>query len=119
MVIVGVPVLLMSCLLLFLNSLPGTRYSKPLYSPDQKRAIRVRTFDGGLGADGHDEVELFTKHGFASNDVYTGEVYSVELDNIQWTDSGHLKIQHQDPTSKCKDTESVTVICALAVGSPQ
>jgi hypothetical protein len=49
-------------------------YSVPIYSPNQKMAVRIDACNPGeLGGPTYDSVELFWAHGFISAVVFSGE----------------------------------------------
>src|SRR5260370_33391508 len=60
-------------------------YSVPIYSPNQKMAVRIDANNPGeLGGPTNDFVELFWAHDFNSAVVFSGEWKSVDTANLRW-----------------------------------
>lgn len=115
--------LLSSCLLLFIGwgmLWTVTSCSKPIFSPDHKRAARVTDEDAGaLGGD--TAVKIFTNYGFYNGTILTGDWKIVEAKDIHWLNNSELLITYPvttgDNQPHCKDFGDIRVICKSIVMS--
>jgi hypothetical protein len=111
-IILSSPVAVLAALFLALqySALGCLSYSSPLYSPDKRQAVRVRTSDGGATG-GESSVELFWNHGFSSKDVYWGEWKSVDIKDLKWENDSTLDVRHGLPMYFCGSSPRVKVNC--------
>lgn len=111
------PLAVFALLFLVLNGLAiGCQtYTAPLYSPDHKMAIRVRSADEGwLGEWSH--VELFADHGIRSALIFRGPWQSVDASSLRWINNTQIEIDYQDDVFLCGHARGVSVHC---VARPQ
>ncbi len=98
-------------LLTIVWSLPGNKYSEPVYSPNKDLAVRIVEYNAsGLGG-ADDTVELFSRHGLSSDSVFIGEFDSVKVQNIRWKSDSELEILYRGTLQKCTSTRRVQVRC--------
>jgi hypothetical protein len=117
--VLGSPIAVLATLFLGLQALAVgcLSYSEPVYSPDHRQAARVRTDDeGAIGGNSH--VELFSKHGFSSTEVYWGEWRSVNAEDIRWLSDTELEIMHDGRMYECQSFSTVKVHCTPKAFSP-
>ena len=87
-------------------------YSVPIYSPNQKMAVRIDAYNPGeLGGPTYDSVELFWAHGFISAVVFSGEWKSVDTANLRWKSDSELEIYFGGTAYVCRSTPRVRVRC--------
>ena len=87
-------------------------YSVPIYSPNQKMAVRIDAYNPGeLGGPTYDSVELFWAHGFNSAVVFSGEWKSVDKANLRWKSDSELEIYFRGTANACRSTPRVRVRC--------
>jgi hypothetical protein len=110
--ILGSPLAVLAGLFLALQltAIGCLSYSSPLYSPDHLKAVRIRTDDEGATG-GNTHVELFSKHGFSSMEVYSGQWKSVDVQDIRWLSNSELVITHDSPMYSCEGSPTVVVRC--------
>lgn len=110
--VLSTPVVILGILVLPLqwSALGGLSYSAPVFSPDRSRAARIRTADYGATG-GESAVELFSLHGFRSDDVFYGAWKSVDLADLHWTGNSSLTIVYRGELESCAGTRSVRVTC--------
>ena len=108
------PLAILSGLLLLLQfgAFGCQAYSKPIYSPDGQKAIRIRTSDEGATG-GQTSVELFSDHGWHLRTVYFGGWKSVQDGDVNWLDNKHLVVRF-DPEygyHDCHNAKDAIVSC--------
>jgi len=87
-------------------------YSVPIYSPNQKMAVRIDHYNPGeIGGPTYDSVQLFSAHGFNSTVVFSGQWESVETSNLRWKSESELEIYYKGTADVCKSTFHVGVRC--------
>ena len=90
----------------------GHIYSAPIYSPNQKMAVRIDANNPGeLGGPTNASVELFWAHGFNSAVVFSGELKSVATANLRWKSDSELEIYFGGMAYVCRSTPRVRVRC--------
>jgi hypothetical protein len=87
-------------------------YSTPIYAPNQKKAVRIDSYNGGeIGGPTYDHVQLFSAHGFDSNVLFSGQWGSVEPSNLRWKSDSEMEIYYHGAAYFCRGTQEVTVHC--------
>jgi hypothetical protein len=92
-------------------------YTAPLYSPDHKMAVRVRSADEGwLGEWSH--VELFRDHGLRHVLIFRGPWQSVDASSLRWINNSMLEIDYQDNVFRCGHAWGISVHCVARPEPP-
>ena len=90
----------------------GHVYSVPIYSSNQKMAVRVDRYNPGeIGGPTYDSVQLFSAHGFNSDVVFSGPWGSLKRPKIQWRSDSELEIYYEGTTGVCTNALHVSVRC--------
>jgi len=85
-------------------------YTAPLYSPDHKMAVRVRSADEGwLGEWSH--VELFRNHGLEQALIFRGPWQSVDASSLRWINNTQIEIEYQENVFRCGHAWGISVHC--------
>jgi len=106
------PVAVLAILFVALNlvAIGCQTYTAPVYSPDHKMAIRVRSADEGwLGEWSH--VELFRSHGFEQALIFRGPWQSVDASSLRWVNDTQIEIDYQDNVFRCGHAWGISVHC--------
>jgi|GEM_PF-3788747 len=69
--------------------------SSPIYSPDQKHALRVDYADSGAFG-GVTFVMLYSNHGFQSNVIFSQEGRTVRAENIRWLSDSEIVVLYSN-----------------------
>jgi hypothetical protein len=86
-------------------------YSAPVYSPNQKMAVRIDDYNARGFGGSYNSVELFSAHGFRSDEVFSEEWKAVETASLRWKSDSELEISYQGTVGTCASTVHVKVRC--------
>jgi hypothetical protein len=86
-----------------------THISSPIYSPDQRHALRIE--DDKMDSGSRTTVYLYSGHGIIVNRVFYGTLGSVKVEDIHWLSNSTVLITYAFPNAKqfCASTRQVTV----------
>ncbi len=96
----------------FFVSVDSDNHSRPIYSPDRKKAVRGENW-GGFGTSYGTSVLIYTWYGIRSELVFSSEGNPPDVKDIIWSDDRHLVIQFpkEDEDFQCRSARNVKVQC--------